>query len=61
MTARNEERIELRNVAGIKQDLEIADVAYEEVLDISMMPAGLVNTLTLREFASLIDYLQSLH
>ena len=61
VTARNEERIELRNVAGIKQDLEIADVAYEEVLDISMMPAGLVNTLTLREFASLIDYLQSLH
>lgn len=61
VTARDDKRIELRNIAGVKQDLKTADVAKEEVLKISMMPPGLVNTLTLSEFASLIDYLQSLH
>lgn len=61
VTARDEERIEVRNVAGVKQIIRTADVTKEELLEASMMPPGLVNNLTLREFASLIDYLQSLH
>jgi len=61
VTARDEKTIELRNVAGISQKISAADVAKEDVLDISMMPPGLVNTLTVHEFTSLIDYLQSLH
>ncbi len=61
VTARDEKFIELRNVVGISQKISASDVAKEDVLDISMMPPGLVNTLTVREFASLIDYLQSLH
>lgn len=61
VTARDENVIELRNVAGLSQKIKVAEVAKEDVLDISMMPPGLVNTLTVREFASMIDYLQSLH
>jgi putative heme-binding domain-containing protein len=61
VTARDERTIELRNVAGAIQKLSAADVTKEEVLKTSMMPPGLVNSLTVQEFASLIDYLQSLH
>jgi putative heme-binding domain-containing protein len=61
VTARDEKLIEVRNVAGAIQKINAADVTKEEVLKTSMMPPGLINTLTVREFASLIDYLQSLH
>lgn len=61
VTARDEKKIELRNVVGIVQVIQTSNVVKEEVLKTSMMPAGLVNSLTVGEFASLIDYLQSLH
>ena len=61
VTARDENIIEVRNVAGISQTIPANEVTKEDVLEISMMPPGLVNTLTIRQFASLIDYLQSLH
>ena len=61
VTARDEKLIEVRNVAGAIQKINAADVTKEEVLKTSMMPPGLVNTLTVQEFASLIEYLQSLH
>ena len=52
--------IEVRNVAGITAKLSKADVKDQTLLPVSMMPPGLASTLTVREFASLIDYLQSL-
>jgi putative heme-binding domain-containing protein len=61
VTARDEQTIKLRNLAGESQIIQTSAVEKEEVLDVSMMPPGLVNSLTLRQFASLIDYLQTLH
>jgi putative heme-binding domain-containing protein len=61
VTARDEQTIKLRNIAGVSQIIQTSAVDKEEVLDVSMMPAGLVNSLTLHQFASLIDYLQTLH
>ena len=61
VTARDEKTIKLSNIGGVSQSLDVAIVDKEEVLELSMMPSGLVNALTLRQFASLIDYLQTLH
>ena len=61
VTARDDNTITLRNLAGLSQTIQASAVEKEEVLDVSMMPAGLVDSLTLRQFASLIDYLQTLH
>ncbi|MBL6843375.1 MAG: DUF1080 domain-containing protein [Verrucomicrobiae bacterium] len=61
VTARDEKIIELRNVTGTILTINATDISSEEVLKTSMMPSGLVNSLTVQEFASLIDYLQSLH
>ena len=61
VTARDDKTIKLRNLAGVSQTIQAVAVEKEEVLNVSMMPPGLVNALTLRQFASLIDYLQTLH
>jgi putative heme-binding domain-containing protein len=61
VTARDDNTITLRNLAGLSQTIQTSAVEKEEVLDGSMMPAGLVDSLTLHQFASLIDYLQTLH
>ena len=61
VTARDDQTIKLRNLAGISQTLPVSAVDEEQVLNVSMMPPGLVNPLTLRQFASLIDFLQTLH
>lgn len=61
VTARDDKTIKLRNLTGVSQTIQSSAVEKEEVLAVSMMPAGLVNSLTLRQFASLIDYLQTLH
>ncbi len=52
--------IELRNIAGQVAKLKRADVTKEEHLPQSMMPAGLAAGLTVEDFTSLIDYLNSL-
>ena len=61
VTSRNEKTIELRTITGIAQKVAASDVTEEKALEGSLMPPGLVDALTLQEFASLIDYLQSLH
>ena len=61
VTARDDKQITVRTMTGISQTIEVGNVKEEAVSSNSMMPPGLVNTLTLKEFASLIDYLQSLH
>lgn len=61
VTARDEKTIKLRNLADVNQTIQTSAVDKEEVLAGSMMPPGLVNALTLRQFASLIDYLLTLH
>ena len=44
------------------QELKIkpGDIARREKLDKSLMPEGLADALAMKEFASLLDYLESL-
>ena len=52
--------VELRNISGGVVKLNRADVAKEDHLTQSMMPAGLAAGLSIGDFISLIDYLNSL-
>ena len=54
------DRVKLRNVAAQEFTFLVKDIAERQRLPISVMPAGLVDGLTLREFASLLDYLEAL-
>lgn len=60
VTAEEDGRIELRNIAGQAQTLSRAEVAKDEEVPQSMMPPGLVATLSVDEITSLIDYMASL-
>ena len=61
VTAKDEKLISVRSMIGTVQKINTADVQKESISKNSMMPPGLVSSLTIHEFASLIDYLQSLH
>ena len=50
----------IRNIAAQQQRIAKADIVKRTQVETSMMPAGLVNDLTITEFASLLDYLESL-
>jgi putative heme-binding domain-containing protein len=52
--------ITVRNIAAQQERITRTDIAKRTALETSLMPAGLVNDLTLTEFASLLDYLESL-
>ena len=61
VSARDNNAIEVRNIVGGITSVATSEVVKEGLRPRSMMPEGLVNALTLREFASLVDYLQTLH
>jgi putative heme-binding domain-containing protein len=50
----------IRNQAGTEQKLPAADIATREKLPHSLMPPGLMNQMTVKDFASLLDYLEAL-
>lgn len=52
--------ITVRNIAAQHVRINRTDIAKRTSLETSLMPAGLVNDLTLTEFASLRDDLESL-
>ncbi len=52
--------IELRNIAGQASQIKRAEVASEQTLPQSMMPAGLAAGLTVGQLNALIDYLVSM-
>lgn len=52
--------IELRNIAGQASQIQRAEVASEQTLPQSMMPAGLAAGLTVGQLNALIDYLVSM-
>ena len=52
--------ITVRNIAAQQQRIMKADIAKRTSMETSLMPSGLVNDLTISEFASLLDYLESL-
>jgi putative heme-binding domain-containing protein len=51
------EKLVIRNIAGQVSTLKIEDIKKREELENSMMPAGLANSLSFEEFASLITFL----
>ena len=60
VTFESADLVKVRNIAGQEFAWNTADIAKREKLPISLMPPGLVSNLTIREFASLLDYLESL-
>lgn len=60
ISSQGAERLELRDVAGTSVKVAIKDIAKPTQLKSSIMPAGLVNDLTVAEFAALLAYLKSL-
>jgi putative membrane-bound dehydrogenase-like protein len=52
--------ITIRNIAAQELKIKPADIVKRDKLEKSLMPEGLAATLTVQEFASLLDYLESL-
>ena len=57
ITKESTDELEIRNIAGIKFTIKTEDIVKREKMDNSMMPAGLANSLSYEEFASLLTYL----
>lgn len=57
VTAETADKITLRNIAGQVNTLKTTDIISRKQMETSMMPAGLANALSYKEFASLITYL----
>ena len=54
------DELEIRDIAGNVTTLKANAVKEKKELEISMMPPGLANALSIEEFASMITYLQSM-
>jgi putative heme-binding domain-containing protein len=54
------DKVTVRNVAAQELQFKTDEIAARSKLKKSLMPEGLVANLTLKDFASLLDYLQSL-
>jgi putative membrane-bound dehydrogenase-like protein len=54
------DEVEIRNIQGVATVLQLKNVAKRGKLETSIMPVGLVEPLTVAEFASLLAYLESL-
>jgi putative heme-binding domain-containing protein len=57
ITSETSEKVVMRNIAGQEFTIKASDISSREELETSMMPAGLANSLSFEEFASLITYL----
>ncbi|MES2440417.1 MAG: ThuA domain-containing protein [Verrucomicrobiota bacterium] len=60
VTLESAEQVKARNIAGQEFTWKTSDIVSRQKLPNSLMPPGLVDNLTIREFASLLDYLESL-
>jgi len=54
------DEVEVRDAAGIPTVLRVEQIEERSKKDVSPMPQGLVDTLTVDQFASLLSYLESL-
>lgn len=52
--------VTIRNQAGVEQKIAAADIQDRQKLPNSLMPPGLANQLTVKDLASLLDYLELL-
>lgn len=60
ITLEGANEVKLRNIAAQEFTFKTADIQVRQKLPISMMPPGLMMNFTVKEFASLLDYLESL-
>lgn len=60
VTFESAEKVTIRTITAQEFTYATADIAKRDKPPISMMPPGLVLNLTVREFSSLLDYLESL-
>ncbi|WP_395751151.1 discoidin domain-containing protein [Prosthecobacter sp.] len=60
ITLESADNVKLRNVASQEFTFAVKDIKSRQRLPISIMPPGLMTNFTVREFASLLDYLESL-
>jgi putative heme-binding domain-containing protein len=60
ITLEGAEEIKMRTIASQEFTYKTADIAKRDKLPTSMMPPMLMNNFTVKEFASLLDYLESL-
>ncbi len=59
VSAETADQIEMRDIAGQVHKVKTSDIKQRHELEISMMPPGLTNALSLKDFVSLVDYLAS--
>ncbi len=57
ITSESASKVVLRNIAGQEFSIKITDISTRKELETSMMPPGLANSLSFKEFASLVTYL----
>jgi putative heme-binding domain-containing protein len=60
ITLESADNVKLRNVASQEFTFAVKNIKSRQKLPISIMPPGLMTNFTVREFASLLDYLESL-
>ena len=60
VTFESADKVTLRDITGKETSFNPKDIASREKPPISMMPPGLATGLTVREFASLLDFLEDL-
>jgi putative heme-binding domain-containing protein len=60
VTLESAEQVKIRNIASQEFTYAVKDITKRDKLPVSMMPPGLVAGLTVRELASLLDYLEAL-
>ncbi len=60
ITLEGANEVKLRNIASQEFTFKTADIKERQKLPMSMMPPGLMMNFTVKEFASLLDYLESL-
>ena len=54
------DRVTIRDIDGKEHVIPTASIEQRGKQPLSMMPEGLVKMLTVKEFASLLDYIESL-
>jgi len=60
ITLEGADSVKIRTITAQEFTFATKDISKREKMPISMMPPGLVGNLTVKEFASLLDYLESL-
>lgn len=58
VTAETADEVVLQDITGTATKLDKSKIKTRKIMETSMMPAGLVNSLSYEELASLITYLQ---